>query len=121
MFLATSNKPKQLIHLNFIGRVKADELAKSRENLVALLAEMSPGFVLITDLGRVESFGVGCDREIGKNMDLADKREVGLLIRIIPDPSKDIGLNILGAFHYAKHRRVVSCKSILDAAKYLPG
>jgi hypothetical protein len=120
VFLITINKPKQLLHLSFIGRVRAEEIAQARENLAALLADLSPGFIMITDLDRVESFGVGCDREIGKNMELVDQRDVGLVIRVIPDPSKDIGLNILGAFHYAKHRRVVTCENIVEVAKFLP-
>jgi hypothetical protein len=120
MFLITSNKPKQLLLMSFIGRVKAEELTKARPNLAALLAELSPGFLLVTDLERVESFGVGCDLEIGKNMDLVDSKDVGLVVRVIPDPSKDIGMNILGAFHYSKHRRIVACESIAEVAKFLP-
>jgi hypothetical protein len=36
MFLATTNKVKRLLHLSFIGRVRAEELEHSRHELASV-------------------------------------------------------------------------------------
>ena len=38
---------------------------------------------------------------------------------MIPDTTKDIGLNILTAFHYQHHPNVVTCQSLTEAARVL--
>lgn len=120
MFLATINKPKQLLYLNLFGHVRADELARGRENLVTLLAELNPGFKLITDLERLDSIDVDCAAEIGKTMEMCDEKRVGVVVRIIPDESKDIGMNILAHFHYRHHLpRTITCQTLVEAARAL--
>ncbi len=119
MFLATSNKSKQLVHLSYIQRVQPAELQRGREELAALLAELAPGFRVLVDFGRLEAMEIDCVPEIGLLMELMEQRGVGLVVRLIPDPSKDIGLNILTVFHYKHRPRIVSCKDLVEAAKVL--
>jgi hypothetical protein len=119
MFLATVNKSKQLLHLSFIDEVRVEELVESRDELVTLIADLKPGFRLLTDLGRLDSMGLDCAAEIGKSMELCDQRGVGMIVRVIPDPMKDIGLNILSLFHYSHRPRTVTCESMVEAAKLL--
>ena len=119
MFLATINKPKQLLYLSFIDRVHLEELERAREQSALLLAELAPGFRLLTDLERLESVDVDCTPEIGKLMELCDQKGVGMVVRVIPDPTKDIGLNIIARFHYRQPPRMITCKSMMEAAKLL--
>jgi anti-anti-sigma regulatory factor len=119
MFLATTNKSKQLLHLCFIGQVTIEELAQAREELLALLADLSPGFSLLTDLGRLDSISVNCASEIAKIMELGDQKGVEMVVRVIPDKTKDIGLNILSIFHYHHHQRAITCENMVEAAKLL--
>jgi hypothetical protein len=119
MFLATINEPKNLLHLSFIHHVGVDELAGARENVITLLDELSSGFRLLTDLGRLESMDLNCAEEIGRMMELCDQKGIGLVVRVIPDHAKDIGLNILSRFHYRQIPRIVTCKNMVEAAKIL--
>ena len=119
MFLATSNKPKQLLYFSFIHQVKAEELQQVRENVIMLLADLSSGFRLLTDLGKLDSMDVNCAAEIGKMMELCDQKGVALVVRVIPDQAKDIGLNILSLFHYRRAPRTVACDNMVEAAKIL--
>jgi len=119
MVLATINKSKQLLLLTFIGQVRAEELAQGREEVAALLAELAPGFRLLADLGRLDSFGMGSAAEIGKVMELCDQKGIGLVVRVIPDKSKDIGFNILSHFHYHHHPRTAHFTNMAEAAKLL--
>ena len=119
MYLATSNKEKRLLHLSFIGRVKPEQLKRGLEDLKILLADLPPGFRLLADFGRLDSMDLDCVPELGKGMEMVDQKGVGLVVRVIPDPGKDIGLNILTAFHYVRRPRVVNCKTMIEAAKVL--
>ena len=119
MFLVTSNKAKQLLHLSYIQRVTPEELQRGQEDIKALLADLKPGFRLLADFGRLESMDIACGPEIGRMMELADQGGVGLLVRVIPDATKDIGMDILTIFHYRHHPPVVTCKSLPEAVKKL--
>ena len=119
MFLATVNKAKQLLYLSYIEHVRVEELAQAREGVVALLADLPRGFRVVTDLGRLDSMDVKCAKEIGKMMELCDQKGVKLVVRVIPDPTKDIGLNIISKFHYKHSPRVVTCDTMVEAAKLL--
>lgn len=119
MVLATSNKAKRLLCLSYIGQVRSEELAREMENIQSLLAELSPGFRLLVDLSGLDSMKQDCVQEIGRVMELIDKAGVGLVVRVIPNPAKDIGLNILGIFHYPHRPQIVTCGSMTDAGRCL--
>ncbi len=115
MFLATINKPKQLLCLSFIGRVSAEQLRLGREDIVSLLADLQSGFRILTDLSRLDSMDPSCAAEIGATMELCEQKGVRLVIRIVPDPAKDIGLNILTLFHYQQRPRIITCSNFAEA------
>ena len=119
MFLVTSNKPRQLLYLSYLQRVKPEELRRGIEDVKVLMTDLTPGFRLLADFGRLESMDLACTSEIGRLMELIDQRGVGQLVRVIPDPSKDIGLDILSIFHYRHHPQVVTCKNLAEAFKKL--
>jgi hypothetical protein len=52
-------------------------------------------------------------------MDLIGQAGVDLVMRVIPEPGQDIGMNILTRFHYRRHPRTVTCKSMVEAARLL--
>jgi len=119
MFLVALNKPRQLLHLSYIGHVTPEELRHGYEDARSMAADLKPGFHLLADFGRLESMDLACRTELGRLMELADQSGVGLLVRVIPDPSKDIGLDILALFHYRKRPRMATCKDMVEAAKKL--
>jgi hypothetical protein len=57
--------------------------------------------------------------DIKKTMDLLNQRGVSLVVRVIPDPQKDIGLNILSLFHYRRGIRIVTCQTMEQAMAVL--
>ena len=52
-------------------------------------------------------------------MKLCDEKGVSAVVRVIPEPKRDIGLQILSHFHYAADVRIVTCKSMDEAIKRL--
>ena len=119
MFLATVNKPKRLLHLSFIQHVQAEDLKRGREDVAALLADLPAGFRLLTDLERLESMDAACAKEVGRLMELCAQKGVGIVVRVIPDPQKDIDFNILAIFHYAHRQQAVTCANMEEAGKVL--
>ena len=119
MVLAAINKPRQLLYLCFAGEVGVAELERGRADLNHLLAELSPGFRLLTDLSGLESMDVACAREIGRVMELCEQKGVGLVVRVIPDPAKDIGMNMLAIFHYHRRTHMTTCRTLAEAAAQL--
>lgn len=119
MFLATTNKARRLLHMSYIKKVTVAELERGFQDVVALLAEFPDGFEMLADLGRLESMDIACEEILGKTMEMMERHGLKRVVRVIPDPSKDIGLNIIGMFHYSKKIRIVTCQTMVQAAKVL--
>jgi len=60
-----------------------------------------------------------CAPEIGAMMDLLAEKQVGTVIRVVPDPRKDIGLNIMSVFHYGPEVRLITCENLAAALQRL--
>ena len=119
MFLATANKGKRLLYLSYIGHVNVADFQREHENVLALLADLPAGFKMLVDLERMESMDADCVEELGKIMERLDQHEMEQVVRVIPDPTKDIGFNILARFHYHNNPRMTNCKTMIEAAKLL--
>lgn len=119
MVLATVNKARRLLCLSYIGQVRAEELARGAEDIQSFLAELAPGFRLLVDLSGLDSMGPDCLAEIGRVMELLDQGGVSLVVRVIPNPAKDIGLNILAIFHYPHQPQIITCGSLTEAGRHL--
>jgi hypothetical protein len=119
MLLVTSNKAKQLLYVSYVGPVRLEDFQRGGEDLAAQLKELSPGFRLLTDFSQLESIGTDCVPEMGRVMDLIGVADVGTIVRVIPDPGKDIGMNILTIFHYRHRPQVVTCRTMAEATRAL--
>src|ERR1035438_2097598 len=100
MLLVPSNQAKQLLYLNFVGTVRPEEFPSGRVDVTAQLAGLVPGFRYVVDLTQLDFMGLDCMADLGRMMELIGQAGVGMVVRVIPDPSKDIGMNILTVFHY---------------------
>ena len=119
MFLATTNKGKRLLLLSYIGHVQAEELRRALGEASAVMADLSPGFRVLADFGKMNSMDTDTAPEIGKLMEDVEKRGVEMIVRVIPDRSKDIGLNILASIHYKHPVETVTCDTMEEAQKAL--
>src|SRR5580692_9109755 len=119
MYLVTISKPEQILYLSYIGHVGLEDLERGAKCLEVMLAELSPGFRILADLSRLGSMDIACVPAIGKTMELLERCRVGLIVRVIPDPSKDIGFNIIAAFHYKNQPQTVTIETMEEAARLL--
>jgi hypothetical protein len=119
MFWVTTNKPKQLLYLSYIGNVGLADLERNAQDLAVIVSELPAGFRVLADLTQMEAMDTDCVPEIGRTMELLEEHGVGLVVRVIPDPRKDIGMNIISAFHYKQRPQTATCATLAEAAKLL--
>ena len=119
MFLATSNKTRRLLYFTYAGRVSVEEVQRGNSEVKALLAELPAGLQVVVDLERVDTMDTGCADIVGKMMEAMERHGVELVVRVIPDPTKDIGFNIISRFHYQHRPRTATFKTLAEAAALL--
>jgi hypothetical protein len=114
-----SDKSAGLLKITFSEKVTARDAEQMMSKAFAALDDLQPGFRLLADLSTLESMDVACAPFIGKVMDRCNDRGIKKVIRVIPDPSKDIGLKIMSAFHYDRHVRILTFDSLAEAQEAL--
>jgi hypothetical protein len=119
MVLVTSNKARGLLYISFIGRVRPEDFTRQRPDLEALLAELPPDFRVLANFSELEVMDLECMAELGRAMELIDRSGVGLIARVIPDPTKDIGLNIFSIFHLPHRPQIATCETMTEAGALL--
>lgn len=107
--------------IRYSGAVGPEETEKGLEQIKSGLAKLTSGFRLLADLTELESMNVACAPHIEKAMDLCNEKGASLVVRVIPDPHRDIGLQIMSYFHYRGDVQIVTCQTLADAEQALQG
>ena len=121
MIAAQIDRASNVLKLSFAGEVKVAEARQALEEIKRLVVEIQAGFRLLTDLTGLALMDQACVPEISKTMDLLNQKGVSLVVRVIPDPHKDIGFNIMSLFHYRHGLRIVTCDTLEQAGQVLAG
>lgn len=108
-----------LVRMHFRGQLNGEKLQARLGALEDLLNRMQPGFTLLTDLSELDSMDLDCGPYIAKAMELVRARGVGKVVRIIPDPHKDIGFNIFSIIHYRGKIPIATFSTLAEAEKEL--
>jgi len=111
MFRVELDQPGNALLIGYAGNVNAEEAQRCAREVQAALMRVQPGFRLLVDLTGLESMDVACSPLIGSIMEMCNASGVSDVIRIIPDPKRDIGLQILSYFHYGSDVRIVTLES----------
>ena len=119
MFSIEASDDRRLIKISWSGQVHSEEMRRCAEEVGVTAAQMRPGFRLLADFTDLESMDSAGAPYIGSVMDLCLARQVERVVRVIPDPRKDIGLNIMSYFHYGSKVRVTTCDNLADAMRQL--
>ena len=96
------NAAEQLITLNYSQQVGVDDMKRCVQEIRAALVEMRPGFRLLNNLSTLDAMETGCAEHIIEIMKACNDKQIGTVVRVIPDPTKDIGFNIMSRFHYSR-------------------
>ncbi|HSV62779.1 MAG TPA: hypothetical protein VLH83_05495 [Chthoniobacterales bacterium] len=119
MFVVETDTTKQLLVLSFAGNVTADESRETVARIREKIEEMAPGFVALADFRWLESMATDAAPFVAEVMDLFAAKKVSAVVRVMPDPHRDIGLNILSPFHYGPDVRLMTFETLADAIQAL--
>lgn len=114
-----TDSARKVVRVHFHGIVIPAELKTQVRLLQDEVQRLGPGFVLVTDLTGLESMDLDCVSHLTRLMDVCLAAGVAKVIRIIPDPAKDIGLNLLSQVHYRGRVPTAIFDSRADADKEL--
>lgn len=113
------DESKSLLVIRYRGHVAAEETEKGLNDVRSGLAKLKSGFRLLVDLTELDRIDVGCAPFIEKAMDLCNEKGTSMVVRVIPDPHRDIGLRIMSIFHYSGDVLIITCQSLAEANQIL--
>ncbi|HKP05229.1 MAG TPA: hypothetical protein VJU77_17900 [Chthoniobacterales bacterium] len=119
MFLLETDTTKQLFVLSVAGAITVEESKETVGRVREKLTELSPGFVGLIDFRWMESMPAASAPFIAEIMDAFAAKGVSAVVRVMPDPHRDIGLNILSPFHYGPDVRLMTFETLADAIQAL--
>jgi hypothetical protein len=115
MFSIEASDAERLLKIIWSGHVDSEEMRKCAEEIGVAVSKMRPGFRILADMTDLHSMDYAGAPYIGLVMDLVVAKQVEHVVRVIPDPHKDIGLSIMSHFHYGSKVRITVCENLADA------
>jgi|HubBroStandDraft_1064217.scaffolds.fasta_scaffold56535_2 hypothetical protein len=112
-----ANVSRNRIELRYRGRVSTAEAKAISDEVMPLIAQMRRGFTFLADLSNLEAMELDCVPYITRIMDACNASGIGTVVRIIPDPRKDIGFNILSIIHYGRGVHVLTFQDSAEAER----
>jgi hypothetical protein len=119
MYSVEADKSKRFLVISAAGRVTEEEVKEAARRVRKIVKDVNPGFHVLTDFRWLDSMAPTAARYIAEIMDALAEKKVGLVVRVVPDPRKDIGLNILSQFHYGSGVRLETFESLAEALQRL--
>ena len=119
MFTIELDQTGSGLTIGYAGHVGPEEAHRCAEEMRLALTKMRPGFRLLVDLTELQSMDVSCSPLIANIMEICNAAGVAEVIRIIPDPTRDIGLQILSFFHYGNDVYIRTCATVAEAVEIL--
>ena len=119
MYSVEADKSKRLIVISAVGHVTEEEVKQAARQVREIVKDVAPGFRVLTDFRWLDSMQASASRYVAEIMDAIAAKKVGLIARVIPDPRKDIGLNILSQFHFGPEIQIANFEALADAVQSL--
>ena len=119
MYSVEADKSKRLIVISAIGHVTTGEVKEAAQKVREIVKDTAPGFRVLSDFRWLDSMQASASKHVAEIMDAVAAKKVGLVARVIPDPRKDIGLNILSHFHYGPEIQTATFETLADALQSL--
>ncbi|HZS17677.1 MAG TPA: hypothetical protein VFA51_07075 [Candidatus Udaeobacter sp.] len=115
MYSVEIDRSKRLLVISALHKVTAEEANLVAQRVRELLHDVEPGFRVLADFQWLESMDTAAAPHIARIMDTLAEKQVSSVTRVIPDPHKDIGLNILSQFHYGPEIQIATFETLADA------
>jgi len=117
MYAVELDRSKRLLVISAAARVTTEDARIAAQRIREVLREVSPGFHALADFRWLESMDPAAARHIAAIMDALAEKNIASVTRVMPDPHKDIGLNILSLFHYGANVKIATFETLADAVQ----
>lgn len=108
---------RNLLRTHYRGHVTEAGLKEGIVRFEGLLKKLKPGFTIFADMSELDLMDLECGAQLARIMELCKANKVGSVIRVIPDPDKDIGVNILSIVHYRGKVPIATYDTLAEAMK----
>ena len=115
MYAVELDRSKRLLVISAARKGTAEEANTAAQRIREVLQDVAPGFRVLADFRWLESMDSAAARHIAEMMDALAEKNVASVTRVMPDPHKDIGLNILSQFHYGANVKIATFETLVDA------
>ena len=115
MYAVELDRSKRVLVISGVQRVTAEQAQLAARRVRELLQGVAPGFRVLADYRWLESMDSAAARHVAEIMDTLAEKGVASVTRVVPDPHKDIGLNILSQFHYGPEIKIATFETLADA------
>jgi anti-anti-sigma regulatory factor len=119
MYSVEIDRSKRLLVISALQRVTAEQAKLAAKQVRELVRDVAPGFRVLADFRWLESMDAAAAPHVAKIMDTLAEKGVSSVTRVMPDPHKDIGLNILSQFHYGPEIQIATFETLADALQNL--
>jgi len=119
MIICNVDESGRVLTMSYAGHVVADEMKRCLGTVRDLMDQLKPGFFLLTDLSNLESMEAACAPELGAIMDQCSEKGMQSVVQVIPDPTKDIGFDLISAFHHQPPVSTQTYQSLAEAIQHL--
>jgi anti-anti-sigma regulatory factor len=119
MYAVELDHSKRLLVISATRHVTAEEVNAVAQRVRELLHDVAPGFRVLVDFRWLESMDSATAPHLAKIMETLTEKRVALVARVMTDPRKDIGLNILSQFHYGPEIQITTFETLADAVQTL--
>ena len=119
MYSVEFDRSKRLLVISAAGQVTKKEVETVALRVREIIKEVTPGFRVLTDFRWLERMDPAVAVPLAEIMDALAAKDVAAVVRVVPDPRKDIGLNILSQFHYGPQIKLATFESLAEALSAL--
>ena len=109
----------RFLTISYSGHVGLREFENLVETVRNGIGRLRRDVIFLGDLTHLESMDPACATGLGTIMELLDEHGVALILRVIPDPAKDIGFNLISQFHLRGNVRIHTVPNLAEALKIL--
>src|ERR671918_980412 len=115
MYTVDLDQSKRLLVITAAQHVTPEQVKAVAERVREVLKDVAPGFRILADFRWLESMDSAAAPHLARIMETLTEKGVASVARVMPDPHKDIGLNILSQFHYAPEIEIATFETLADA------
>src|SRR5437667_10630211 len=117
MYAVELDQSKRLLVISAARRVTAEQAKAVAERVRELVQDNAPGFRVLVDFRWLDLMDSAAAPHLAEIMEAFTEKGVAYVARVMPDPHKDIGLNILSQFHYGPQIQIAIFATLADALR----